>query len=402
MSEILYRLASSPAAIAAALLVAVLLIYVIVWALREGREVSFWPPRIGARPHPPAAPLVDAAGRETVPSALTNLPGRSYTRLLGRKRELETILPLLVDRDNRQIIAICGLGGVGKTALALEAAEVCQRKEIFEEIVWQAAKEESFVGGRIRRHESAPMSVDGILRQIARHMGADEPEVARQALRSRRWLVVIDNVETVADYTALITDLVERAPGSSRFLLTSRPQFTEYSEVFTLVLSGLQEADGIALMRDEIENRGLVNAISPDDGTLRRIFAVTGGAPLAMKLLIGQLCHLPIEEVIEDLQKIGSRSVEEMYAFIYRATWTVLSRPARKVLLAMPAFPGTATAASIGHVSMLSGRTLNDALRELAGLSMLDVLANGPATRRYGIHPLTRAFLDTELPRRWT
>ncbi|HEY4642453.1 MAG TPA: NB-ARC domain-containing protein, partial [Thermoanaerobaculia bacterium] len=315
MSEILYRLASLPLAVVVmALLAAAVLIYLIVWALREGREISFWPPRIGARPHP----LAVAEKAEYAPErgALTNLPGRSYARLLGRKKELQTIVELLADDNNRQIVAVCGLGGIGKTALALEAAEVCRDRKLFDDIVWVTAKDESFVGGEIRSHVRAAISVDSILRQIASLMGSDQIETARQALRTRRWLVVIDNIETIHDYKSFVGEVVELSPESSRFLLTSRPQFTDYSEIFTLVLNGLKETDGVALMRDEIENRGFARTVAPDEETLRRIFAVTGGAPLAMKLLIGQLGHLPVDEVIEDLQKMSSSSIEQMYAFI--------------------------------------------------------------------------------------
>lgn len=394
MSEILYGLLASPVTLAVALLAAAALIWLMVWALREGREISFWPPRIGARPQ--AAAATQPSPPAPMSPTASHLPGRTYTRFLGRKRELAAIVDLLTDRNNRQIVAISGLGGTGKTALALETVAICQRKKLFDHVFWETAKEENFVGGEIQRRDAAEISLPKVLEAIGQRAGTD----AKQFLASNRCLVVLDNIETVPDYRALVAGIVQLTGDRSRFLITARPQFTAWSEVFNVLLGGLDEGDAVDLLRDEIKNRGL--AVNVDDAGLRRIAEAAGGAPLAMKLLAGHLRHADAESIAGELLRMEDASTEAMYAFIYRASWMRLSKPARKILLAMTAFPATADMHSISVVSLLSRDELKSALRELVEVSLLDLFRPEDELPRYGIHPLTRHFLYTELHEQWT
>ena len=107
---------------------------------------------------PPAEPLL-----LQTPLPYHNLPQPTYLRLVGREQELVWLRERLLPSDRAWQIAIMGIGGVGKTALALAIAHeyVQKYRELppelrFDAIIWVSAKEEVLtVQGR------APASLPG-------------------------------------------------------------------------------------------------------------------------------------------------------------------------------------------------------------------------------------------------
>ena len=83
------------------------------------------------------------------PRPYHNLPQPTYTQFVGRDEELAWLRQRLSPTDQVWQIAITGIGGVGKSALALAIAHEFQQRydqlppeERFEAIVWISAKEE--------------------------------------------------------------------------------------------------------------------------------------------------------------------------------------------------------------------------------------------------------------------
>src|SRR5207245_727653 len=79
-----------------------------------------------------------------------NLPQPDYSNFIGRKESLENIRQLLRPYPYSQVhmISIDGIGGIGKSALALEAVlwyinnyQQIQHNERFDAIIWINAKQ---------------------------------------------------------------------------------------------------------------------------------------------------------------------------------------------------------------------------------------------------------------------
>ena len=82
-----------------------------------------------------------------------NLPRRESV-FIGRKQELSRLLEYLSPENRDYRCAITGVGGVGKSALALEAAWRCVEQKKFDAVIWFSAKKEFLFGNQItpKRH----------------------------------------------------------------------------------------------------------------------------------------------------------------------------------------------------------------------------------------------------------
>lgn len=145
---------------------------------------------------------------ERLPSP-TNLPLRASS-FIGREAELEAVQQSLTDH---RLATITGVGGVGKTSLAIESARAGTAG--FPDGVWLAEL------GAI----SEPEAVPGI---IARTVGAPD-ELGRPAidslrdyLASRRMLLVLDNCEHVIEGAAEVVGPLLAASDGLKVLATSR------------------------------------------------------------------------------------------------------------------------------------------------------------------------------------
>ena len=112
----------------------------------------------------PAAPLALPPASPTTRRALPwhNLPQRSYTQFVGRQAELEKLAELMLPhpRSRHFVVTLDGIGGVGKSALALELAyryrddyASLPESERFAAIVWISAKRTLLTASGIQQRQ---------------------------------------------------------------------------------------------------------------------------------------------------------------------------------------------------------------------------------------------------------
>ena len=115
-------------------------------------------------------------------------------------------------------------------------------------------------------------------------------------------LIVVDNLETVADVETLLPALA-RLANPSKFLLTSRDAFSGQAEIYHFPVPELAEADATALIRAEARLRNLRHVTEASDADLRPLVDTVGGNPLALRLVTGQLYLFALPQVIENLRE---------------------------------------------------------------------------------------------------
>jgi hypothetical protein len=235
----------------------------------------------------------------------------------GRVTELHTLHQWMIEKQCR-VIAILGMGGIGKTSLAV--ALVDQVKASFSCIFWRSLR------------NAPPFShvLQDCVQFISAWQETDLPEsvddqilLLLEYLRRRRCLIVLDNMEAIMlardnagkyrkDYEAYgrLLEIVGREKHQSCFLLTSRekPQDIAYFEgktspVRSYPLKGLKVADGQKVLKE----KALRGAKQVRESLIRRY----AGNPLALKL-VSQLIRELFEGNIATFLKEGEAIFEDI------------------------------------------------------------------------------------------
>lgn len=332
------------------------------------------------------------------------IPQEYYYPLPGREAHLNQLLIALRDPQGVPIVVIDGLGGLGKTALATELARRAVRRQHFLGVIGDSAKLEEFTGDGIVTVREATLDFDLLLDALARQLNhweipALKPEEKRiiltRLLQQQPYLILVDNLETAENAHALVAKL-RSLLGTSRAIITSRKQVRqEYAQHLSLV--GLDLADSLLFLEVDMKQRGFQQSLSREQ--LVEIHEVTGGAPLAMKLVVAQASFLNLDVVLRQLR---TTSGEGLYTYIFRRSWEHLLPVAQRILY----YIGKTAVAPVDWEELSSVGIAESEAELLKGLTLLvdyslvEVASStdGPG---YGVHQLTRQFVNGELPKLW-
>jgi predicted ATPase/DNA-binding winged helix-turn-helix (wHTH) protein len=156
-------------------------------------------------------PADDTAAAQHPP---TNLSGH-VCEIIGRDHDIGEIRDLIA---SRRLVTLTGIGGVGKTALALEVAKRLLPE--FADGVWVAElgslTDPSLVSSRV----ATALGLEPSGLQLTD--GATSPERIAHAVRSKGLLLVLDNCEHVIHAVANMAETLLRTNPSVRLIATSR------------------------------------------------------------------------------------------------------------------------------------------------------------------------------------
>jgi TIR domain/Tetratricopeptide repeat len=356
------------------------------------------------------------------PPMVWRVPWPRNPNFTGRAAELEALRRQLTGGAVPMAVAlpqaVHGLGGVGKTQLAVEYA---YRHASDYDLVWWVPAEQLAL-------------VIAALNELAVRVGVAVPgeaqdsvdavvQVLRQRERFAHWLVIADNAGAPSDLSGLLM----AAGGGGHVLITSRdPAWTQVAR--TVEVDVLPRPEAVALLH--------ARAPRLTEGEANQIAELLGDLPLALEQAGAWLARSGMSAVdYADAVKHRSRDIlaegtPEGYPVPVAATWTVaiegLDDPLAVMLLRLWAFFGPelipidligsgvvaalpSDLAALAADPLARGRVIN----RIARLGLIRVVGHGvvmhrlvqtvlrdhtPATEREGIRRMVHAVLATAAP----
>ena len=308
----------------------------------------------------------------------TNLPPQS-TPFIGRAAELAQIEQLLTNPDCR-LLTLLGVGGVGKTRMALAAAT--QQGARFPDGI-------CFVG------LAAVGAADLLLVALAQSLGLDTVSSDLQVqvaayLQPRRMLLVLDNFEHLLAGAETVAHLLHHAP-QIKMLVTSR-QRLQLVEEWLLPLAGLALTGGVdsdagALFLRSAQRVHTGFRANGQEAPIAAICRQTEGMPLALELAASWVRVMSCAEILRqmsqplDFLKTTLRNLPERHRSIYALfdqSWRLLAPEEQRVLRGVSVFQGGWTVAEAAQVLALDEE-------------------DGSAARRPSLHHLLLALVDKSL-----
>ena len=225
-----------------------------------------------------------------------NLPAH-VSSFVGRERQLSELRQLL---SRARVITLTGVGGVGKTRLALRlAASTLDRSGDGAWFVDLAPlTDATLVAGTLA----------GVL-GVPEQPGRSVPESLIAACKDRQLLVILDNCEHVIAEAADVADQLVRGCPRMIILATSREPLAIEGEHLYRVPSlfvppvgadpdAVLASDAVRLFADRARQQRSDFAIGPDNAAaVGRLCRRLDGIPLAIELAAARLRTLPLDEI---------------------------------------------------------------------------------------------------------
>jgi hypothetical protein len=325
-----------------------------------------------------------------------NLPQSEHdeTGLVGRDDEVITICKAL-KRKRDSVITLCGEGGIGKTALAIEIAYrlLDDPEEPFDLILWTSLKTERLTGLGVQALNDSAADLVGIASQLGAGARADFSggivELA-DALQGFKPLIVIDNLETIngSDFV----ELYENLPDNVSYLVTSREGIGQLER--RMEVGPLSERDALSLLNQLIKYRN-VPILQSISGTARKeIVQRLRCSPLAVRWFI-----LSTEAGKNPLDSI--RHQDELLKYCVSSVYENLEPNSVEVFIAMEVLRRPVTP---DDLVLLLGRSVSDiasALRQLTRGSLVRSKLSGDSSMVMVIEltETARQFTSTVVPR---
>jgi hypothetical protein len=336
------------------------------------------------------------------PARTTTLPARAF--FVGRARELEAIAQALSPEARTWGALIDGPGGIGKTALAIEAAHRAP-DTLFERKIFITAKvRELTPEGEKPLTDFTRPDYLAMLNELALALGEEgipklppeeRPNALRLALTGKKVLIVFDNLETLPeDERTRLFQFLGFLPQGNKAIVTSRRRTDVDARIIRL--DRLSRDEALQLIAHLAERNPRLARASQQER--EHLYEATQGNPLLIHWIAGQLgregsqCRT-IAEACAFIEH--APPVNDPLEYIFGDLLETCTENETRVLAALTHFTQPVRPQWIAQMTGLPERAAETALEDLTDRS---ILISDPESRAFFLPSLTAKFIRTRRP----
>jgi non-specific serine/threonine protein kinase len=340
--------------------------------------------------------------QDNAPETPNNLP-RQRTRFIGRERELAECARLF---GETRLLTLTGIGGSGKTRLALRLAE--SMLPSFPDGVWFTDLAPLVDAERVPATVAAALSVSEAADQSLM-------ELIRERLSGKRTLIVLDNCEHLLGAAAELADALLAVDDDVRILATSREGLGIEGERLVAIrsmsvpadrkhdLRAIEESDAVRLFVDRAQAARRDFTLAPDNAAaIAEICRRLDGIPLAIELAAARVKVLSVEQIrsrLDDRFRLltgGRSAIPRQQTLLATIQWSYEQLPVdeQRLLRQLSIFSGGWTLESATSVAPDSGDEFQvlDLLTRLIDKSLVLVEEGGASESRYTMLETVRQY----------
>ena len=347
-----------------------------------------------------------------IPNSQSLIPNRQSTNTLptqpyffGRAKELEIIASALSHESRTWGALIDGPGGIGKTALAIEAAHRAP-DDLFERKIFITAKvRELNADGEAKLTDFTRPTYLAMLDELGKELGADgleklapdeRPDELRLALAGKKALIIFDNLETLPEEERTrLFQFLSRLPEGNKAIATSRRGRRDI-DARSVRLDRLSHDESLQLIEELAKKYPRLDRASQKER--EDLYEITQGNPLFIRWIAGQLgragsqCRT-IAEACAFIDKApkGNDPLE----YIFGDLLETFTADETKVLAALTYFSLPAKLEWLAEMTKLPERQAETALEDLTDRS---ILISNLESLTFFLPPLTAKFIRTRRP----
>ena len=334
------------------------------------------------------------------PGLHRDFPPTTTTSRVGLPTPASSFVGRTVDLDAvathvgaHRLVTLTGVGGCGKTRLAIEVAR--RLADGFADgarFVDLAATDDEGV-------EDAVVDALGLASSLG--TAAAGPRLVAY-LAERELLLVLDNCEHVLDHAAELVEAVLGQPGATRVLATSREPLGVLGEQVVLVSSLEIESEAVRLFLERADAAGTRFAGDDHRDVVTQICRRLDGIPLAIELAAAHTTHLAPSQLLERLDNRfllltgGPRRIQRQQTLAATLDWShdLLAAEDRATLRHLAAFPASFT---LEAAEAVTGRAdIVERLGALTTKSLVQVIDDDRGPRYRLLEPV-RLYAEAKL-----
>ena len=344
-----------------------------------------------------AAKDVSENSRTSTPS---NLPQLAY--FFGRLDELKKIADALSPKTRTWGALIDGPGGMGKTSLAIRAAEVAPIGQ-FKNIFFLSSKER-----RLTADGERPLSdfvVPGyleMLNEIARLL--KQPDLAKQseterarflidALVPAQALLVLDNLESLhKDDQNRLFEFLSQLPPGCKAIATSRRRTDVDARIIRL--AKLEQDAALAFITELATDRPLLAKAT--EAERLQLYEETGGNPLLLRWVAGQLGRGRCRNIVSALDFLRNAPADnDPLEFIFGDLLETFTENETKALAALTYFAQPVEVELIIELARISKAAAETALGDLSSRALV---VPDEEEKNFALVPMVADFVRRKRP----
>jgi predicted ATPase len=336
-----------------------------------------------------------------------NLP-LQVSSFIGRETQLARVLKAL---HEARVVTLTGVGGVGKTRLALQAA--AEMLPEFREGAWLVEL------APVRDPDEVTAAFAAAF-GVATNVGQTLEQSLIDFLRSKQLLLAVDNCEHLLDVVGDLVDLMERSCPRLVILATSREGLALDGERVVPVapLGGpppgvavdvIAQTDAVRLFVERATSVDPEFALTPENAAaVAEVCRRLDGLPLAIELAAARVTAMTPVELAHALERRfdtlagGRRRAVQRHQTLRAAidwSYGLCSEPERRLLARLAVFAGGGTRAAVEAVcagGAIEARAVFEALAGLVAKSLVVAHREAPETR-YGLLETIREYAEERL-----